>query len=159
MSNQNVFKESKWVSSRVKRNFLRKAPAVWLAPFLFLWIGCVHLIANFDPVTYKSLTDLKAETILFLQNIDETKPYAEYAAKFDDLKLQMEKIYEYEKGKNLNNDTIAQISEIRTMIQDLVTRYKGQNKLSPVYLEEKIKQLEQAFALTIATENFKSKGK
>jgi hypothetical protein len=126
-------------------------------PFLLLWAGCVHLIANYDVVTYKGLTDLKAETMLFLENIDGGKPYSEYAGKFEDLQLQIEKVYEYEKGKRLNDDTIAQVGEVRAMLQEMIKRYQEQNQLNSIYLQEKKQQLEAAFDLTITTENLKLK--
>ena len=146
----------KWLMQQ--GNCLRPALGMLLAPLMVVWIGCVHLIADYDQVTYKSLTDLKAETMLFLEKVNADQPYAEYAAKFDDLQLQLEKVYQYEKGKKLNSDTIGQITEIRTMLQETMDRYKEQNKLSSFYLQEKIKQLETAFDLAISTENSKSRG-
>ena len=157
MLGQIVFDDKRELRLR-PRGRLKKAQPVLLVPFLLLWVGCVHLIANYDPITYKGLTDLKAETMLFLENMDAGKPYAEQTQRFEDLQLKIEKVYEYEKGKKLNNDTIAQLSEIRTMIQEITTRYKEQDTLSSFYLEEKKKQLETAFDLAIATESSKSKG-
>ena len=142
---------------RNRKSIYRKAKSIVVIPLLFFLIGCVHLIANYDAITYKSLTDLKAQTSLFLVQIFGTKPYAEYAAKFEDLQLQVEKIYQYEKGKKLNNDTIFEVSEIRNMINAIITLYKSQDKLSPGYLKEKKEQLEKAFDLAIATESTKSK--
>ncbi len=142
---------------RNKRSIDRKVISAIVIPVLFFMLGCVHLIANYDPITYKSLTDLKAETGLFLKNVAGDKPYSEYALKFADLQLTMEKVYEYEKGKKLNNDTIAQVTEIRNMIDGVITLYKNQNRLTPGYLKEKKEQLESAFDLAIRTENTKSK--
>lgn len=140
-------------------NRFRKTAPVLLAPVVFLWVGCVHLIAGYDPVTYKSLTDLKAEMMVCLEKADPAQPYSEHSQKFEELQLDIEKVYEYEKGKKLNTDTIAQISEIRTMFQDLTARYKEQNQLSTFYLQEKKGQLETAFDLAIATENSKLKSR
>jgi hypothetical protein len=130
---------------------------VWLAPLLLVWAGCVHLVAYYDAVTYKGLTDLKAETMLFLENIDGGRSYSDYASKFEDLRLQIEKVYEYEKGKRLNDDTIAQVGEIRGMLQEMIKRYQEQNQLGAFYLQEKGQQLETAFDLAITTENLKMK--
>ena len=139
------------------RRSLKKTRLFFGIPFLLICLGCIHLISHYDPVTYKGLTDVKAETALFLENVSGDKPYSEYAANFADLQLQVEKIYEYEKGKKLNADTLAQISEIRAMIQDMMNLYKEKNKLSVLYLQEKKKQLETAFDLAIATEDSKSR--
>ena len=128
-----------------------------LLPLLLFLASCMHLIVNYDPVTYKSLTDLKAETMLFFTEMAPTKPYAENTAKFEDFKLKVEKIYEYEKGKKLNNDTIAQVTEIRSMINDMMTLYKQQDHLSEFYVKEKKNQMEKAFDMAIATENSKMK--
>lgn len=137
---------------------INRIPAFALTPFLILWMGCAHFIANYDPITYKSLTDLKAEIVLFLEKVDPVKPYTEYAPQFEDLKLKLEKVYEYEKGKKKNDDTIAQITEVRTMLHDLVALYKEQNKLNAFYLDEKKKQLATALDIVITTENSKTKG-
>ena len=142
---------------RNPKSIYHRTKSVILIPFLFFLIGCVHLIANYDPITYKSLTDLKAESMLFLEQVSVDKPFDEYASKFEDLRLKMEKVYQYEKGKKLNNDTIAQVSEIRGMINGMITLYKNQNHLSPGYLKEKKEQLENAFDLAISTENIKNK--
>ena len=143
--------------SRNRKSLYRKVTSGMAISFLFFLIGCVHLIANYDPITYKSLTDLKAESMLFLEQVSVDKPFDEYASKFEDLRLKMEKVYQYEKGKKLNNDTIAQVSEIRGMINGMITLYKNQNHLSPGYLKEKREQLENAFDLAISTENIKNK--
>ena len=143
--------------SRNRKLPYRKVTSSIAISFLFFLIGCVHLIANYDPITYKSLTDLKAGSMLFLEQISPDQSFSEYAAKFEDLQLQMEKVYQYEKGKKLNNDTISQVSEIRGMINSMITLYKNQNHLSPGYLKEKREQLENAFDLAISTENIKNK--
>ena len=131
--------------------------ALNLLPFLFFLASCMHLIVNYDPVTYKSLTDLKAETMLFFDAMGTNKPYVENAAKFEDFKLKVEKIFEYEKGKKLNNDTIVQVTEIRKMLNDMMALYKQQDHLSELYIKEKRSQLEKAFDIAIATENLKMK--
>lgn len=158
MSSSIVDQTRRETSTRPVNRLKRAAPAL-LAPVLFLWVGCVHLIAGYDSVTYKSLTDLKAEMMVCLEKADPAQPFSEHAQKFEELQLDIEKVYEYEKGKKLNTDTIAQISEIRTMFQDLTARYKEQNQLSAFYLQEKKDQLETAFDLAIATENSKLKSR
>jgi hypothetical protein len=140
-------------------NRLQRVAPVLLALVLFFGVGCVPLIAGYDPVTYKGLTDLKAEMMVCLEKVDPAQPYSESAKKFEDLQLGIEKVYEYEKGKKLNTDTIAQIAEIRDMFHDLTGRYKEETHLSAFYLQERKGQLQTAFDLAIATENSKLKSR
>ncbi len=126
-------------------------------PLVLFLASCMHLIVNYDPVTYKSLTDLKAETMLFFAEMAPNKPYAANTTQFEDFKVKIERIYEYEKGKKLNNETIAQVTEIRSMINDMMTLYKQQDHLSEFYVKEKKAQIEKAFDIAIATENSKTK--
>lgn len=124
---------------------------------LVMWAGCAPLISSYDAVSYKNLTDLKAEMMVFLDKVDSSQPYVQYRKGFEDLRLEIEKVYEYEKGKGLNEDTVVQVEELRTIFLDLMRSYRQQNTVSQFYLEEKIIQLKDALDTMIKTESAKPK--
>jgi hypothetical protein len=119
--------------------------------------GCVHLVSDYDAWTYRSLTDLKAETLLFLDVVRDNPKATGLGQKLEDLKLAAGKAFEYENGKAVNSETIAQLIEIRKLIDGMARLYQEQGALSPDYLKEKRVQFERAFDAAIATENLKIK--
>lgn len=125
--------------------------------FLSAFIGCAHLIAYYDPVSYKKLVDFKTETLLLIDNISASPSQLNYVGKLDELKSNLEKASEYEKGRELNDDTIAQFAEIIKMVDGIVLTLKEKQKLSPVYLKEKRLKFEKAFDMAIGTEESKLK--
>lgn len=133
------------------------AKAVSFICFLSVFIGCAHLISYYDPVSYKNLVDFKAETLLLIDNISASPSQLNYTGKLEELKSNIEKASEYEKGKQLNDDTIAQFAEIIKMVDGIVLTLKEKQSLSPVYLKEKRLKFEKAFDMAIGTEESKLK--
>lgn len=150
MSGQSVLiRESRPVGLAVK--------AVSFIYFLSVLIGCAHLISYYDPISYKNLVDLKTETISLIDNISASSSQLNYLGKLEGLKSNIEKASEYEKGKQLNDDTFAQFEEIIKMMDGIVITLKEKQGLSPVYLKEKRLKFEKAFDMAIDTEASKLK--
>lgn len=147
---------------------------------LFITIGgCVHLVSYYDSLSYKNLTDLKAEMRVFFEsckiNNIATGPNA--LKSINDFVLTSAKAYEYEKGKKVNDDTISQLAIIEKTVLDVKSRYE-KNKvveskckaraddetpdeqsgcLSKGYCLGKWRVFESAFDIAIATEQSKLK--
>lgn len=120
-------------------------------------------ISYYDATTYTQLTSLKAETTTLVESFD-SKPYAENQAKIEATTLNLEKAYEYEKGKaEPNSDTTKQFDKIKELFMDDVKEYKGKESghetLGPKYFKEASVVLGQAFDIAISTENLKNKDK
>jgi len=141
--------------SRNKRLYRTQTKAGILLLLLIFLAGCVHFISDYDTYSYKNLTDLKAETLVLLDAFAENPKSPNCAEKMDELKLHLEKAYQYEKGKKLNDNTIAQLGEIRKMVDGMIAVLKKQGGFTATYLEEKRLQLEEAFDMAIATESIK----
>jgi len=109
----------------------------------------------FDATTYKSLTDLKAET-LFLYDTFATDSLDE--AEVTATRLKLAQIYEYEKGKGEQNKETREQVEI---IQQMFGRHLGDRakngKWSAVHLVNQKTNLAEAFDIAIATERLKNK--
>jgi hypothetical protein len=138
--------------------------------------GCVHLVSYYDSLSYKNLTDLKGETKVFFESCQKELAEGEDAlSTINGFVLSSAKAYEYEKGKDLNDDTISQLKTIDETITEVKSRYsnnkydsqsctarsKGEAAdvstgcLTTGYCVAKWKILETAFDIAISTEQSK----
>jgi hypothetical protein len=109
----------------------------------------------YDATTYKSLTDLKAET-LFLYETFATDSVEE--AKIMQVRLKLAQAYEYEKGKGANNkETREQVEIIQQMFGRHVSDRMNKGKWTSVHLANQKTNLAEAFDIAIATERLKNK--
>jgi hypothetical protein len=127
-----------------------------IALFALLIYGCQY-VSYFDSISYKNLTDLKGEMKVAFQSFSVNGAGGEQdLGTLKKFKIESSKGYEYEKGKNKNDDTIAQWKIIDSLVEETVQRFKSQNnELSAGYCEAKWEILETAFDIAIATENGK----
>ncbi len=126
-----------------------------------LLTSCAIPISYRGAVTYKNLTDLKAEAMTLVESFD-TRPVAQNEAAIENVTLEFRKALEYEKGKGKsNNDTIEQLNKIQGLLNDDIKDYRenGNATLGPKYFQEAAKTLGQAFDIAIATENLKNRDK
>ena len=126
------------------------------------WLtSCSVPLSYRDAITYKNLTDLKAEAMTLVESFD-SKPVAQNEAAIENVTLEFRKAIEYEKGKGKsNNDTIQQLDDIWKDLQEDIKDYRenGNATLGPKYFQEAARVLGQAFDIAIATENLKNKDK
>jgi hypothetical protein len=126
------------------------------------WLtSCSIPLSYRDAITYKHLTDLKAEAMTLVESFD-TKPVAQNEAAIDNMTLEFRKAHEYEKGKGKsNNDTLKQLDEIWKLLNADIADYResGNSTLGQKYFREAAVVLGQAFDIAIATENLKNKDK
>lgn len=160
----------KIIAFRNKRNWaqfhapLTRHILILVATMLFtsMWLtSCAIPISYRDAVTYKNLTDLKAEAMTLVETFD-TRPVAQNEAAIENVTLEFRKALEYEKGKGKsNNDTIEQLNKIQGLLNDDIKDYRenGNATLGPKYFQEAAKTLGQAFDIAIATENLKNRDK
>ena len=121
--------------------------------------SCSIPISYRDAITFKNLTDLKAEAMTLVESFD-TKPVAHNEAAMEHVILEFRKALEYERGKGkANNDTVKQLEEIQKLLNEDIKDYRenGNATLGPKYFREAAGVLEQAFDKAIETENLKNK--
>ena len=130
---------------------------IFLALSLSFCAGCFHLISDYDTHTYRALTELKGEMKIAFEKFGENGASGE-----NDLQalqaflVKISQALEYEKGKNLNDDTIAQFTILDETIREIVERFEaGGNQLSAGYAKAKWMILESAFDIAIKTEGSK----
>ncbi len=126
------------------------------------WLtSCSVPISYRDAITYKNLTDLKAEAMTLVETFD-TRPVDQNEAAIESVTLEFRKALEYEKGKGkTNNDTVKQLEEIQKLLNEDIKDYRenGNATLGRKYFHDTAEVLGQAFDTAIATENLKNKDK
>jgi hypothetical protein len=121
-----------------------------------LLAGClVHLVSYYDSVSYQRLTDLKAAVSVLFDELAQDPTGRTGRKEMAALRLEIEKAYEYEKGKAKNDETAAQLAAIRDLYGRIFALLQQQGKLSPAYLMDKKEQMMAAFDLAIRTERTK----
>lgn len=127
-----------------------------LVIFLLLLGGCQY-VSYFDSISYKNLTDLKGEMKVAFASFSVNGANGENDLKtLEDFRIESSKSYEYEKGKEKNDDTIAQWKIIDSLVSEVLDRFKSNSDdLSAGYCEAKWEVLETAFDIAIQTENGK----
>jgi hypothetical protein len=139
------------VGSPKKRGFFLH-PAFLMTMLL---AGCIHLVSYYDSQSYKNLTDLKASASILFDDLSQDPAGKGEKAELDSLRLDLEKAYEYEKGKEKNGETITQISTVRKIYDGMLQLLKKKEKLSDDYIAEKKTQMMDAFDIAIKTETEK----
>ena len=141
-------------------------------------LSACSFVSHYDSMSYKQLTDLKGAMKVFFENCQNDGASGEAAFyKLNDFKKKSAQAYEYEKGKKLNDDTVAQLKIIDKTVSGVIDIYKsnimegGECKsresgggieggcLKPVYCKAKWKIFAEKFDIAIATENLKIKDK
>ena len=140
--------------------FIRHLGPVYAVALLALLAACAA-ITPYDPTSYKTATDLKAEALLLIEKAKD--PPGPHAAAIERVRLKLRQAYEYEKGKGDRNRYTAEqwalLSDpngalLGGFLKKWLTDNKGQ---SPAFLEGVGKNVEQAFDEIIKLESRKVK--
>ncbi len=146
------FHNLQWAQFRI---FLLRIVAFLFLPFCF---SCSFLnpgITYYDATTYKSLTDLKPQVVLLYQSlVDDSIDTREIR----DIRLKLNQMLEYEKGKGLkNHETAEQIKIIRDMFENDIQHRMKNGKWSVAQMNNQVENISDAFDIAISTERLKNK--
>lgn len=115
--------------------------------------------ALYDQYTYENVTSLKVESLHLMSSAESS--FANFKYEVDQLKIDLEKISEYEKNKSNNKITYEMINLIKNHDKNLLggflKRWEEKDKLSESFIEESKIQVEEAFDLLIKYELNKEK--
>jgi hypothetical protein len=122
--------------------------------------GCQAIkTAVFDQYSYQKTTELKVETLMLMENA--SLPFENHEEMVMKLLLDIEKLKEYEKNKPNNEISFAMWNVLTDKEKNLVggffKQWKNKQTLSPTFVEESKKQIEEAFDLLIQYEINKDK--
>jgi hypothetical protein len=134
-------------------------PPIRAARLLFILIASVgcSFIAHFDRVAYEHATSAKVDTLKLMDKA--TSRYDEHDKEVEALVVELDKAYEYDRGRELNKITVAQWDILRDPDRDLVggflKMWRAKGSLSPAFVAEKKKQVAEAFDQIIQLESGK----
>jgi hypothetical protein len=99
-------REHRWVLKEEVMSLmvLRARSLSSLCSVLFIFSAC-QTIGAYDPTSYKTATDLKAEAMLLIPKSTDGPEL--HKVEIEDLRLQMQKALEYEQGKGRSNNLTA----------------------------------------------------
>jgi hypothetical protein len=137
---------------------------LWLAPMVFIFLSACTTISSYDQYAYAAAVGLKVDTLNLVGMATES--YASHAQEISDLTLRLNKAYEYDRGRPLNQKSV-QLWEYLLIAkpddpdsgvyQRFVQLWKTQGRLSAVAVDLKKKTLSRDFDRIIGLESGKIK--
>ncbi len=129
---------------------------------LFLCAGLLaacNTISTYDQAAYEHATSAKVDALAVMDKA--TGSYSEHQGKIEALNLTLQKAYEYDKGRPLNQITIALWDKLLNPSGDLLggflREWKEDGPMLPKYVANKKDQVAQAFDIIIGLESGKIK--
>jgi hypothetical protein len=130
---------------------------------VFLLASCSN-IAFYDQAAYANAVDTKVQT-LALMNL-AVNPYSSQSAEIAGVNLQMQKAYEYDRGRPMNQTTLQMWDVLLKTDPEhpdeglwprFLERWRKSGTLSPVFISDKKEHLATAFDAIIALESGKNR--
>ncbi len=142
---------------------MKKVSVLSAILFSLAFAGCAS-ISDYDQTAYKNAVDLKVDTLTVMSRANQ--PYSSQKDSLDALGVQMDKAYEYDAGRPVNQKTLqmwdillksdAAIPE-NGIWPKFVERWRADGRLSGAYLQDKKENVADAFDKIIALESGKLK--
>jgi hypothetical protein len=124
-----------------------------------LALAACSVIAHYDRVAYEHATSAKVDTLALIDKA--TGSYDERQKEIEALVTELNKAYEYDRGRQLNKITVAQWDILRDPNRNLVggflKMWKAKGTLSATFIAEKKRQIADAFDQIIQLESGKLK--
>jgi hypothetical protein len=131
----------------------------WLVLVISILAACSNLIAVYSQTAYEQATSIKAESLVLMNKAME--PYSQHAQEVAALKLNVDKAYEYAKGRPRNEISTEQWAKMKdpntNLLGGFLKRWEEQGRLSPVFVKEAETQIAKAFDQIIELESGKNK--
>jgi hypothetical protein len=135
-------------------------PATSLVLFMLaLAAGGCDTISRYDQAAYQHAVNVKVDTLTLMSKA--TAGYDDHQREIESLLTELDKAYEYDRGRPLNMTTLAQWDVLRDPDRDLVggflRMWKTKSSLSSTFVAEKKAQVADAFDQIIQLESGKLK--
>jgi hypothetical protein len=125
----------------------------------FALFGACSLIAHYDQVAYEHATSAKVDTLALMDKA--TGSYDDHQKEIEALVIELNKAYEYDRGRALNKITVTQWDILRdpngNVVGGFLKMWKAKGSLSATFVSEKKIQIGKAFDQIIALESGKQK--
>lgn len=131
----------------------------YLAVFLLLLTACSPLKSVYSEQAYQQAVSLKVESLQLMDRA--TKPYSENDEAVRQLRTDLQKAYEYARGRPDNEISTRQweilLDPDRNLVGGFLARWEREDSLSPVFVAENKKIISDAFDTIIELESGKMK--
>src|SRR5215469_2948805 len=112
---------------------------LFAVPAFLLALTACSTIAPYDQAAYEHATSTKAEVLLLMDRA--TTPYSQNTDKIDAVILDLNKAYEYDKGRLKNQITVQLwtklLSPNANLFGGFIRYWKSRGELHPAYIQEK----------------------
>jgi hypothetical protein len=123
----------------------------------YLFLASCSLIAPFDQAAYDKATSTKAEALALMDKA--TSSYSSNEKQIDQVSLDIDKAYEYDRGRLKNTETVKQWELLRDpnghLFGGFIRHWRDKGSLKPDYIVEKKKDIADAFDQIIGLERGK----
>jgi len=137
----------------------RKLTVLWLIVWAISAGGCASLIDRYDKIAYQNATSIKVDTLVVMDKA--TEPYSQNESCVEALKIQVEKAYEYAKGRPKNEIVTKQWAIMkdpnRNLLGGFLARWKDKKTLSKIFITEAKNNISLGFDQIIGLESGKIK--
>ncbi|MEN2283403.1 hypothetical protein AAGF08_14755 [Algoriphagus sp. SE2] len=138
------------------KHFLKSSYLIILVSSL---ISCTTTASIFDQMSYKETISAKIEALALMDKATEN--YQSQKEAIDAVTLEMAKVYEYEKNRPNNTETIKMwellMNPEKNLFGGFMKRWESESTLSKVFVDEAKPQIEKAFDIILGLENKKVK--
>jgi hypothetical protein len=131
----------------------------YLIILVFSLISCTTTASFFDQMSYKETISAKIEALALMNKA--TEDYQSQKQAIDAVTLEMAKVYEYEKNRPNNTETVKMwellMNPEKNLFGGFMMRWESESTLSKVFVDEAKLQIEKAFDIILGLENKKVK--
>jgi len=124
-----------------------------------LLMAACNTIATYDQAAYEHATSAKVDTLALMDKA--TDSYSSHAKEVEALNLTLQKAYEYDKGRPLDQITIALWDKLldpnRDLLGGFLREWKDEGPLLPKYVQRKKAQVGEGFDIIVGLESGKIK--
>lgn len=122
-------------------------------------VAACSTISTYDQAAYEHATSAKVDTLALMDKATES--YSTHQREIDAVRTELEKAYEYDRGRPLNRITVTQwgilLSPDRNLVGGFLKMWKNKGSLGATFVAEKKTQIAEAFDQIIGLESGKIK--
>lgn len=143
-------------TSRQRSASLLPAAATWCV-LIFACAGCSPAIAPYSPIAFEKAVDMKVDALRLMQQAEE--PASGFERKIDNLKRDLDRAWEFAKGRPHNEHSARQWELMRDpkahLLGGFLSRWETEGSLGPVFIAESQRLISLAFDAIIGLESGK----
>ena len=132
---------------------------VLIALIIAAGLPACRTISPFSPAAYQQAVDLKVDSLSLMD--EATEPYPQHAAEATQIKIRMDKAYEFARGRAHNEISTRQWEIMKStssgLIGEFLVDWQRKGQIKPVAIEEKKRLVSEGFDQIIGLESGKGR--